>query len=207
MSETIAPGPRPKWALLVVAVVGVVVAGWLLWPRHAEDAAPEVDPDAAAEMPVAQQELRERFEQARAVPPRPEPEEELRTTIAGHQAAIDADPEAEETPGLLNAMANLYLQRLTDYRAAAEAYQRLLIEYPDWEGNYAVFPQLELCYEQLNDGEGLRWLWAQMMDRFPPESELHHYGAQQLGLPPAPPSPPEVLEEEEIIEEPAPPAQ
>jgi tetratricopeptide (TPR) repeat protein len=191
-------GMRPKWSLLIVAVLGAALVLWLLLPGQEETPDQPGGAGAPALAPEpAQQELRQRLEEAQAVPQRVDPQEELLDTIEAQRAAVEADPRSEEAPGLLNAMGNLYLQRLVDYESAAEAYQRLLLEYPDWEGNYSVFPQLEVCYEQLGDGEGLRWLWGLMMERFPPESELHHYGAEQLGVPPGPPSPPEA--EAEVV--------
>lgn len=207
MSLSTARGLRPGYVLLVVLIGGVALLAWLLWPQQENPAGPDGSPTAETASPEqAQQALRERFEQARAVSQQEDPAQRVRETIAVQLAAVEADPESPDAPGLLNAMGNLHMQRLMDYRSAAEAYQRLLLEYPQWEGNYHVFPQLEVCYEQLRDDEGLRWLWAQMMERFPPESDLHKYGAQQLGIRPAPPSAAEEVEdtlpEETVAESP-----
>ncbi|MBI2433311.1 MAG: hypothetical protein HYV26_10605, partial [Candidatus Hydrogenedentes bacterium] len=124
---------------------------------------------------------------------RPTAEDRTRAAIDSHQAAIDADPNSPDTPALLNAMGNLYRQKLRDYQSAAEAYQRIIIDYPTWDGAYGVYPQLEVCYEQLLDHEGLIWLYETMMKRFPAEAQEYKYAQQQLGLPetPTPPAPAE----------------
>jgi tetratricopeptide (TPR) repeat protein len=177
---------QPKWYLLAIAVAIVLLLAVLLWPRgDGEVEEVQTGPVPVARPPAVQtqDELRQALQEARQTQ-RQDPEERLLETIDSHRARVEADPESEEAPGYLNAMGNLYLQRLGDLESAAEVYQRIIMEYPDWPGTYAVYPQLEVCYQELGDGIGLRWVYERMMQRFPPESEEYAYAREQLGLTP-----------------------
>ena len=101
--------------------------------------------------------------------------------IERHEAALANNPDDLEAPALLSAMGNVYRQRLGDYESAARAYETILLDYPNWPQIRTVFPQLQVCYKQLDDWDGVDWVYQQMMDIFPEDSEEHLYARTQLG--------------------------
>ncbi|MBN2309268.1 MAG: tetratricopeptide repeat protein [Candidatus Hydrogenedentes bacterium] len=101
-------------------------------------------------------------------------------TIEEHKAVIEADPEAEEAPARLNAMASLYSRELGDYKEAARCYEFLLLDYPEWEGLRRVYVHLGLCYERLGDTQSAKQAYRRMMDAFPEESQEYQYAMSKL---------------------------
>ncbi len=101
--------------------------------------------------------------------------------IERHEAALADNPDDLEAPALLSAMGNVYRQRLGDYESAARAYETILLDYPDWPQIRTVFPQLQVCYKQLDDWDGVDWVYEQMMEIFSGDSEEHLYARTQLG--------------------------
>jgi len=123
--------------------------------------------------------------QALTSPPPPSrisEQEQTRAAIAEYREKVDADPHSAETPALLSAMGNLYLQRLQDYDEAAQCYVRIVLDFPGWEGAYAVYPQLITCYERKGDQKNINWLCQLMMKRFPEDSQEYLFAKDQLGL-------------------------
>ncbi|MCX5771250.1 MAG: hypothetical protein NTZ09_13420 [Candidatus Hydrogenedentes bacterium] len=119
-----------------------------------------------------------------AVAPVPAPrlseEDKAKATIADYQKRFSEDARGKDAPAFLLAMGNLNKQKLRDFKEAARNYELLINDYPDWEGIAGVYPQLMSCYEQLNDQESLRWLYKQMMEKFPPESNEYEYAQTKL---------------------------
>lgn len=95
---------------------------------------------------------------------------------------LEKSPPPEEVPALLTALGNLYKDRKQDCTSAVQYYERVVIEYPDWEGTKSVYPLLGMCYEELNDSRGKIWLYQEMMRRFPPDSQEYIYAKTELGL-------------------------
>lgn len=114
-------------------------------------------------------------------PPRPAPEAAVRETIRAHIDEAGQDPRHEDAPARLFAAANLTRQRLLDYAAAADLYERLLQEYPEWMNLDEVYIQLITCYERMGDETRLRHLYAEIQDRYPPEADLHLFVLEQMG--------------------------
>jgi len=115
-------------------------------------------------------------------PSRISEQEEARAAIAKYREKLDAEPNSSETPALLSAMGNLFLQRLQDYDEAAQCYVRIVLDFPDWEGAYAIYPQLITCYERKGDQKNINWLCQLMMKRFPEDSQEYLFAKDQLGL-------------------------
>ena len=101
--------------------------------------------------------------------------------IEGHRTKIEADPQSEDAPAYLKAMANLYGQELGDYDEAIICYERILTAYPDWSGVRGVYPDLARCYERKGDSQGAHQVYREMMRAFPEDSQEHAFARQQLG--------------------------
>ena len=119
--------------------------------------------------------------QLEPTPTRATAEERALSLIERHEAALANNPDGPDAPALLSAIGNVYFQRLNDYKRAAEAYETILMDYRDWPQIRTVFPQLRICYKQLDDWDGVEWVYQQMMDIFPEDSEEHLYARTQLG--------------------------
>jgi tetratricopeptide (TPR) repeat protein len=123
------------------------------------------------------------------------PAEETRAILAEYQEKIEAEPDSADAPALLNASGNLYKQKFRDFAKAAEQYEMLLAQYPEYEAIARVYPELATCYEQLGETGKLQGLYREMMDRFPPETAEHQWAADKLGLQVEPvPAPDESLD-------------
>jgi tetratricopeptide (TPR) repeat protein len=158
---------RQNWALLVA--IGVLLGGagfGYLYDRSEEDAISNVNvaavvPGQAMAVTTAAQSRAERKT----------PQDLALEQIAEHEEKVQADH--EDTPAYLAAMGNLYRQKMVDYEKAAECYERLLMDYKDWDGVRAVYMQLATCYERLDQDEKMISVYKQMLDVFPAESQEH----------------------------------
>ena len=112
--------------------------------------------------------------------PRLSEQDKAKATIADYQKRFAEDARGKDAPAFLFAIGNLSKQKLRDFKEAARNYELLIKDYPAWEGIAAVYPQLMSCYELLNDQQGLRWLYNEMMDKFPPESNEYKYAQVKL---------------------------
>jgi tetratricopeptide (TPR) repeat protein len=165
---------RANWHLLLTlaAIAGVMVAYHLRQAEQAPVARAASAPAVKAPGGVATE--------SGGIPGRLTEREKAETIIARHRADVEADPDSADAPAKLNAMGNLYRQKLRDYRNAAQCYELLLHDYPDWEGIRATYIQLASCYEKLEDRTNLRRVYEAMMERFPPDSQEHQYARSQL---------------------------
>ena len=107
-------------------------------------------------------------------------EEKARATIADYQKRFSEDARGKDAPAYLLAMGNLNKQKLKNFKEAARNYELLINDYPEWQGIAGVYPQLISCYELLNDQDGLRWIYREMVDKFPPESNEYKYAQAKL---------------------------
>ncbi|HUW61869.1 MAG TPA: hypothetical protein VMZ06_12790 [Candidatus Bathyarchaeia archaeon] len=112
--------------------------------------------------------------------PRRSEEEKARTTIADYQKRFAENARGKDAPAYLLAIGNLNKQKLKNFKEAARNYALLINDYPEWEGIAGVYPQLISCYELLNDQDGLRWLYREMREKFPPESNEYKYAQAKL---------------------------
>ena len=115
-------------------------------------------------------------------PQRPDRREQLLETIASHQAAFDADPDAPDAPNYLRAMGNLQMQRLQDFEAAALNFEQIILNYPEWRQDRFLYADLITCYEMLGDTAGLIRVAELMLERFPENSEAYLFALNKLGL-------------------------
>lgn len=111
-----------------------------------------------------------------------QPSDKAAAEIESYKKQLENNPASQDTPAVLNAMGNLYRQKFQDYKQAAQQYERIILEFPDWEGTHAVFPLLVTCYEKLNDGQSLNWLYQEMMRRFPEDSQEYLFAKTKLGI-------------------------
>ena len=166
-----------QWILLLFLIAGAAV--YLYLREHAAPPASD-HPQTAVSQETTSDEAAPAAEEPRQ--PRPTEQDQARDAIAEYQRRLDDDPKHEDAPALLNAMANLSRQKLGDYREAARYYELLLHDYPAWPNIAKVYPQLATCYERLGDLANLRWVYKQMMEKFPPDSQEYLYAKSELGL-------------------------
>ncbi|HOV32222.1 MAG TPA: hypothetical protein PLX23_02515 [Candidatus Hydrogenedens sp.] len=102
--------------------------------------------------------------------------------IEYYRTQLQQNPQAPETPAYLSAIGNLYKQRKMDCANAIPYYERIIIDYPDWEGVRSIYPELAMCYESVNDYRGKIWIHNEIMRRFPPDSQEYIYAKNALGL-------------------------
>lgn len=124
------------------------------------------------------------------VPPIPVPDrprrisqqERARAVIEQHEQRLEANPESEDAPALLHAMGNLARHKLGQYEQAAQYYEVLLEEYPEWKAIRKVYPQLAVCYERMGDELNAQSVYKRMIKRFPEDSQEYQFARAQLGL-------------------------
>lgn len=166
---------KEMWHLFLILAITVAI-GIIAYLRQEQAASPEGQQAKAKQEEAIQQ----------AAPTdqmiTPSNAEQAAVTIAAHQQKLDADPKSPDAPGYLNAMANLALTRQLDYKTAAQYYERLIAEYPEFPGLGQVYIQLSVCYERLGDQQHVRWVYQQMMEKFPADSQEHLFAKAQLGL-------------------------
>lgn len=173
MSEPASGGMiRQNWHLLLV--LAALVAGLGGYIAFGGGEAETVEAVPASAVPAV-------AENAPApLPLRAAGAEDARRLIADYEAKLSENPQQPDAPALLFAAGNLYKQKLMDYAAAAEKYHLLLIEHPEWPQTKQVYPLLDVCYEQLGDREGKRWLYNLILEREPEDSQEFIYATQQL---------------------------
>ena len=159
---------RQNWALLTTIGVLLGFAGFMYLRGDSES--PILTADASV-VSSGQMTVVATANQARVV--RKTPQEKALEQIAEHEAKVKADPDHEDAPAYLAAMGNLYRQKLVDYEKAEQCYQRLLMDYPDWDGVRVVYMQLATCYERLDQRENALQVYKQMLKVFPEDSQEH----------------------------------
>lgn len=189
MTKAEAP-PRGQWRLTLAAAVTLIGLTLFLslaiqscrGDVGAGEGAPGIPLDAREQTPEKMA-LRAAIEEKIAsAPTRITEEDRALAAIKEHEEELDANPTGPDVPARLNAMGNLYSRKLQDYRAAAKCYEQIVLAHADWEGVYAVYPQLEVCYEALNDDTSLLWLYRTMVDRYPRDSQEYLFAQEKLRL-------------------------
>jgi tetratricopeptide (TPR) repeat protein len=109
------------------------------------------------------------------------PAEKARGIIAAYEERLENNPDPMEKAICLQAMGNLYRQKLLDYEKAAMYYEWLIEDYPDLPQIGMIYSQVSLCYEKLEDQESANRLYQKMVRRFPEDSQEHLFAKQKLG--------------------------
>lgn len=102
--------------------------------------------------------------------------------IEHYRSQLEQNPQNPDTPAYLSAIGNLYKIKKMDCANAIPYYERVIIDYPDWEGIKSIYPELASCYEELNDYKGKIWIHEEMMKRFPEDSQEYLFAKTALGL-------------------------
>jgi tetratricopeptide (TPR) repeat protein len=158
---------RQNWPLLVA--IGLLLGGAMFGYMRSNDR--DKTADAAGLLSQQQAAIVNGGGTALQRPQRKTPQELAKEQIAEHEATIEADPDHKDTPAYLMAIGNLYKQKLLDYEQAAQCYERILMEFPDWDNVRVVYMQLATCYERLEDKEKVKGVYEQMLDVFPSDSQ------------------------------------
>jgi len=82
----------------------------------------------------------------------------------------------------MNAIGNLHMQRLSEYKEAAEQFELLLSKYPDWNRAGSVYTKLALCYERMEDEAQAQQVYMRIRSIFPPDSPEYQMATEELGL-------------------------
>ena len=108
--------------------------------------------------------------------------DKARRTIEQHRARIESEPDAPERPALLQAMGNLYRNKLLDFANAAWCYEQIIHNYPVWAGTSMVYGDLATCYENVGDQENATRIYMEMMRVLPETTQEYLYAKDKLGL-------------------------
>lgn len=176
MRDFLKGGLKDTWYLLVIMVVFIALGVYLYAnesqgpPEHKGPTITQTAPLTVPPIPVPDQ------------PRRISQQERARAVIEQHEQRLEANPESEEAPALLHAMGNLARHKLGEYERAAQYYEVLLDEYPDWKAISKVYPQLATCYERMGDELSAQSVYRRMIKRFPEDSQEYQFARAQLGL-------------------------
>ena len=172
---------REYWYLVLVAglCIVVLIIGLL---RGEDPTTNQATPltEAAAQQAAKEDTMRQRLETAPTAPRQTKLEKD-EDAIEKHQATLAAAPNAQDTPATLSALGNLYKQR-QDYTAAAQQYERIILEFPEWEAAHGIYIELATCYEHLNAHNRIQWIYQEMTRVFPEEAQEHQFALDKLGL-------------------------
>jgi tetratricopeptide (TPR) repeat protein len=177
--DTVKSSLREVWYLVVLFAAALVVAAYMFTTQRSATNGEGLAVSSAA---TATQIQDERLTIPEPQASRPTEQDRARAAIAEYQKKIDEDPKNPDTPALLNAMANVSRQKLGDYKSAAEYYELLIADHPDWGGIAKVYPQLATCYERLGDMQSMQDVYKRMMRKFPSESQEYLYAKNELGM-------------------------
>lgn len=165
---------KENWWLLLVLAAAVAGTGYfVVFSGGGEDDMAQVTTETTGGVAVGP---------TRTYADRDKTEEEARVQIQEYEEQVEEDPGHEDTASRLQAAGNLYMTKLQDYEAAALKYQQLLTEFPDFEYRTTIYPNLEVCFKQMEDNAGLTWLFEKMIELEPPDSNEAEYAKVQLGL-------------------------
>jgi len=111
------------------------------------------------------------------------PQDKARAVISEHEQRLaEGDLSADDEAAYMNAIGNLYLQKLRDYEKAAAQYEMLLNTHPQWGRAGGVYLKLAMCYERNGDEPRAQAVYLRMLDAFPEGSDEHQAAAVELGL-------------------------
>jgi tetratricopeptide (TPR) repeat protein len=165
-----------NWHLVGVMAIVLVVAAYKATTAGPAVAAISANVPVTANTPPREGPARQLAQQRASLTPA----DVAKSTIQKHLESLNANPDGEEAPAILNAVANLYLQRLEDYGAAAGYYERLISEHPDWPGIHNTYIQLLTCYDRMGEQEKRQDVLRRMTEVFPPDSQEYQYAASLL---------------------------
>jgi pentatricopeptide repeat protein len=160
---------RDNWHL-VALIAGLLVVGFFM--KFSGAGAPASSEETAAQT-VHAAALPDQ------TPERATPQSRAKEIIAKHKARFDANPSDPDAAPLLNAMGNLYRQKLADYPNAIQCYELLLHDYPNWDGIRTTLLSLADCYTRQGDTEGANRVYQEIMKRYPPDTQEHQYAKAQ----------------------------
>ncbi|HOK10431.1 MAG TPA: hypothetical protein PLT82_12355 [Candidatus Hydrogenedens sp.] len=162
-------------ALIVVGILGAI------WGKTTSKTDTTANKDFTAEpsntLPIPVEETEQTDE--KSVPTNLDNPDQL---IEYYRSQMEQDPQDPNTPAYLSAMGNIYKSKKMDCASAIPYYEKVMIDYPQWEGIKSVYPELADCYEQLNDYKGKIWVHQEAMKIFPPDSQEYLYAKTVLGL-------------------------
>lgn len=169
---------RQNWHLLAGLMAVLAIAGGMAYTTRDTAAGPRGTAAPATGLAAVAEHAASRA--AVAPPARRTPAQIAEETIREHRAALEADPHGEGAPARLSAMGNLYRHKLMNYQEAAQCFEQIIWNFPEWPGKADAFLQLLYCYEKIGDPESQRRVLRQMMESFPPDSQEYLYARTLL---------------------------
>jgi hypothetical protein len=113
--------------------------------------------------------------------PAPTAADKAQVHIDKYQEELKTDPDSEETPHNLVRIGNLYYSQVGDYEKAAIHYERVIKEFPFFDGIKKFYPSLAKCYERLGDDRMERQTYLRMLEYYPEESNYYKFAQGKLG--------------------------
>ncbi len=168
---------RGNWHLISLMVLIAGAGVWMaMSPDKSGDAdAMAIESEVATNLSATEVTVDSRWSQ-------PSKDKQVSQAIEKYEDELKYNRGNEETPANLYRLANLYYSNVGDYDKAALYYEALLQEYPNYEGNKNVYPNLAACYERTGQSELHRGVLRRMMEFFSPESQEYIFAKQELGL-------------------------
>ena len=111
-------------------------------------------------------------------------EEKYEEALSTYEDFIEANPEHSLVPAAKWTMANIHLMVFTDYENAAEAFERIIKDYPGTEWEIVSYDRLIVCYRNMEDHESLIRIYRESLAKNPaaPSAPESHYNLAQVYL-------------------------
>lgn len=179
------PKPRQRlwpWIVALAAAVIVIIAAIATMLMQGGGTAEQPKPQARVKQSdMTQREIQARLEEVKNAKVL-DPVEKTQATIEDYRERIENKPDDPERPALLQAMGNLYRQKLIDYANAAWCYEQIILNYPNWAGTSMVYGDLATCYEKMDDQQNAMRIYMEMMRVLPEDSQEYLYAKDKLKL-------------------------
>jgi tetratricopeptide (TPR) repeat protein len=168
---------RGNWHLLSLMVLIFAAGVWMaVSPEKSDEVdAMAVDTEVGTDLTDPNLKVESRWST-------PTKDKQVDAAIEEYENELKYNRGNEETPANLYRLANLYYSNVHNYDKAALYYEALLQEFPQYEGNKNVYPNLAMCYERLGNDDLRRTTLRRMMDYFGTDSQEYLFAKQELGL-------------------------
>ena len=174
--ELFVSGMKSNWYLILVCLgMFVAAAAWALKPSDGGHGPIAV---AAQTQPKAGSAATHPYTSRWA---RPTAQEEVQNAIEDYERELTQNRRSLDTAANLFRLGNLYYSKQQNYEQASLYYEILLQDFPQYERNNTVYPNLAACYDRLGKMDLERHTYKRMREYFSPNSQEYIYATQKLG--------------------------